>query len=167
MQNFNSNLWGYHLPVDTNFAEQFIDGNNRRIICHLPIGISIHSALMPQDGAYFILINKELRNKLGIQEGDPITVDIEKDESEFGIPMPESFLVLLDQDEAGKIYFNQLTPGKQRSLLYIISKVKNVDSQISKGLAILDHLKAVKGKIDYKMLNATIKEYNQRNKLKM
>ena len=74
--------------------------------------------------------------------------------------------MLLEQDEEGSKYFHQLTPGKKRSLIYLVGSVKNIDSQLNKGLAILDHLKAEQGNLDFKKLNQLIKEYNQRSKLK-
>jgi len=97
---------------------------------------------------------------------DQVTLKIEKDHSEFGHEVPESFQTLLEQDPIGKAHFDALTPGKQRSLIYVVGKVKNIDSQLNKGLAILDHLKSVNGKLDFKQLNTLIKEYNQRSKLK-
>lgn len=108
------------------------------------------------------MINKVSREKLGLKAGDKVTLELEKDSSAYGIPMPESLQVMLDQDGVGSKYFHSLTPGKQRSLIYIVSKVKSLDKQINKSLAILDHLKDVKGKLDFKMLNTKIKEYNNR-----
>jgi len=74
--------------------------------------------------------------------------------------------MLLEQDDEGRIFFEKLTPGKKRSLVYLVGKVKNIDSQLNKGLAILDHLKSVEGKLDFKKLNELIKDYNQRSKLR-
>jgi hypothetical protein len=123
-------------------------------------------AIMPSKEGFFILINKHLVNKLQLGIGEDVRLSIEKDHSEFGHEVPESFQVLLAQDEEGRGFFEQLTPGKQRSLIYIVGKVKNIDSQLNKGMAILDHLKLVNGELDFKKLNAMIKEYNQRSKLK-
>jgi len=120
---------------------------------------------MPYPKGYFILMNQANVKKLNIKEGDPVNIVINKDTSEYGVPMPDSFLALLSQDEQGSAYFHQLTPGKQRSLIYIVGKVKNIDSQINKGLAILSHLTEAKGQLDFKRLNEKIKEYNQRSKL--
>ena len=166
LENFGFKIWGYHIPVNEEITNQFSEGSFRRVVCTINGIETIHSALMPIDKGSYILVNKQLRTKLGLQEGDSVKVTLEKDTSEYGRPMPESFLVLLDQDEIGSKYFHDLTPGKQRSLIYIISKVKNVNSQLNKGLAILDHLTERKGQIDYKGLNEKIKEYNQRGKMK-
>jgi len=159
------NHWSYHIPVNAEVTAQFTEGDNRRVKCLINGEVTIHSALMPYQGGSYILINKKVREQLGLNEGDKVEVEIEKDNSEYGIPMPESFRVLLDQDEVGSGYFHSLTAGKQRSLIYIVGKVKNVDSQLNKGLAILDHLTETKGKLDFKALNIKIKEYNQRGKM--
>lgn len=67
---------------------------------------------------------------------------------------------MLDQDEQGNELFHALTKGKQRSLVYLVTKVKNSDSRLNKSLAIIEHLKDVKGQLDFKMLNEKIKYYN-------
>lgn len=166
LEKFDSNMWGYHFPIPTSIAKQFIDGTNRRVICSINGIVTMQCALMPYSEGYFVLINQDLVNKHGFTLHSEVTIKIEKDHSEFGHEVPESFRVLLDQDKEGKRFFDLLTPGKQRSLVYLVGKVKNVDSQLNKGLAILDHLKTEQGKLDYKKLNQLIKEYNQRSKLR-
>lgn len=166
LEKFDSNMWGYHFPIPTPIAKQFIEGTNRRVKCDINGVMTLQCALMPYSEGYFVLINQDLVKKHGFVLHKEVNIQIEKDHSEFGHDVPESFRVLLDQDLEGKRYFDQLTPGKQRSLIYLVGKVKNVDSQLNKGLAILDHLKLESGILDYKKLNQLIKEYNQRSKLK-
>lgn len=166
LQKFESNVYGFHFPVPTEIAVKFTEGNDRRVVCTINQGIQIQGALMPYSGGYFLMVNQDLVKKLNLSIGDQVNLKLEKDRSEFGMPMPESFRTLLDQDIEGNQYFDQLTPGKKRSLIYLVGKVKNIDSQLNKGLAILDHLKSEAGNIEYKKLNELIKEYNQRNKLK-
>ncbi len=113
---------------------------------------------------YFILINKPLITKLGLSVGEKVTLNLEKDHSEFGHEVPEVFSALLEQDDEGRTYFYKLTPGKQRSLIYIVGKMKNIDSQLSKGLAILRHLQENQGILDFKKLNLMIQEYNRMKK---
>ena len=166
LQKFESPIWGHHFPIPKEIALQFIEGSNRRVICHINNQHQMRCALMPDHDTYFILINKQVVKSLQLRVGEDVKIALEKDDSEFGHDVPESFQALLDQDGEGKDLFYQLTPGKQRSLVYIVGKVKNIDSQLNKGMAILDHLKLVNGKLDFKQLNALIKEYNQRSKLK-
>lgn len=166
LQDFDNKLWRHHFPVPTEIANQFIDGNNRRVICMVNNEIRLQCALMPYTDGYFILINKPLVNQFHLEVGMEVSISMEKDTSEHGHVVPESFNMLLDQDESGRNYFDQLTPGKKRSLIYIVAKVKNIDSQLNKGLAILDHLKQENGVLDFKKMNEVIKSYNQRSKLK-
>ncbi|MFY0594449.1 DUF1905 domain-containing protein [Roseivirga sp.] len=161
LEHFDWNIWGYHLPVNQEITKKMSSENHRRVKCVLNGSITVFCALMPIDNGSYILVNKTNRTKLNLDIGDRVEVAIEKDTSEYGIPIPESLLVLLDQDDVGSKYFHALTPGKQRSLIYLVSKVKSVDKQINKGLAVLDHLKDVQGKLDFKMLNEKIKYYNR------
>lgn len=162
LEDFHSKLFRYYIPVSKEIGDPFVDGDNRRITCSINGNKPYQCALMHIEGGYYILVKNDLRKKLGIDEGDKLNVTIEKDHSEFGHEVPESFQVLLDQDEEGRGYFEQLTKGKQRSLIYLVKKVKNVDSQLAKGLAIMHHLKEAKGELDFKRLNTLIKEYNNR-----
>ncbi len=161
---FHSKLFRYYIPVTKEQGDPFVEGNNRRITCSINGNTPYQCALMHMEGGYYILVKNQLRKKLGIEEGEKLTVTIEKDYSEFGHDVPESFQVLLDQDDEGRAFFEELTKGKQRSLIYIVKQVKNVDSQLAKGLAIMHHLKEAKGVIDSKRLNELIKEYNNRKK---
>jgi hypothetical protein len=160
LENFHTNLWHFHTPVPEEIALAFIEGDNKRIICQLNELPPYPAALMKNKEYWFILINKSMHERLKIAEGEKLTVQIEKDHSEFGHEMPEELQVLLDQDELGNRYFYALTKGKQRSLVYLISKVKNSNSRLNKSLAIIEHLKESKGKLDYKQLNEKIKYYN-------
>ena len=166
LQKFDSNLWGFHLPVPEIIANKFVAGNDRRVICWINEKIRIQNALMPYSEGYFLLLNKELVKRLNISIGEEVNLKLEKDTSEFGLPIPESFRVLLAQDEEGYQHFEKLTPGRKRSLIYVVGKVKNINSQLNKGLAILHHLKSEAGQLDFKKLNQLIKAYNQRSKLK-
>ena len=83
--------------------------------------------------------------KLGLKVGSTVQVNMRRDESEFGLPMPEEFREVLDQDAVAKEYFDALTAGKKRSLIHIISGVKNVDKRIERALMIVERLKDSKG----------------------
>lgn len=159
---FEAELWSYYVAIPKNIGNQFIEGDNRRVQCIINGADPIHSALMPKGEVYSIYVKKEFMKKHNLSEGEEVSVLLKKDTSEYGMPVPESFLVLLDQDEEGAGYFKGLTMGKQRTLVHIVGKVKNVDSQLAKGLAVMHHLKEAKGELDFKRLNVLIKEYNNR-----
>lgn len=155
---FNSNLWHYHVIVPRKIALKFINGANKRVVCNLNQTESFQAALMPLgDGNFFINVNKQLRAKLKVKDGDEVFVSLEKDDSEYGLPLPVEFKELLEYDPVGNDIFQELTPGKQRTLLYIIGKPKSADLRVRNAIAVLEHLKQTNGKINYKLLNETIK----------
>ena len=159
---FKYDLWSYYVAIPKTVGDKFIEGDDRRVVCTIANGQPIHGALMPKGDVYSIYVKKDFLKKNALAEGDEVEVILQKDRSEYGMPIPESFQVLLDQDTEGSVFFHQLTKGKQRSLIHIVGKVKNVDSQLAKGLAIMHHLKEAQGELDFKRLNVLIKEYNNR-----
>ncbi len=82
------------------------------------------------------------------------------------MPLAEELAVLLAQDAEGARYFRALTMGKQRTLVHVVGKVKSPESRLNKSMAIMQHLKEVKGELDFKRLNLLIKEVNQRGRLR-
>ena len=43
-------------------------------------------------------------------------------------------------------------PGRRRTLLYTVASAKSPDKRVARAIIILDHLKANKGKINYRQL---------------
>ncbi|MDO9553238.1 YdeI/OmpD-associated family protein [Rhodonellum sp.] len=164
LQKFDSNLWQYHFPVPDAIALRLIEGENKRIICKINDQVTFQAALMKSESYWFVLVNKKHREELNLMNDQIIKISLVKDLSEYGHEMPEEFQVLLDQDDEGNFYFRALTKGKQRSLVYLVSKLKTSNSRLIKALAIVHHLKEVKGKLDFKLLNEKIKLYNQQNR---
>lgn len=155
--------WNYTINVPLDIAQQFIEKDDRRIICTLNDKHDFHAALMPNgNGGFFIMINAEVRKKLKLGEEAVLQVQIKKDRSKYGIHLPEEMEELLLIDEEGSVFFHQLTPGKQRSLLHIIGKPKSSAIRLKKAVVVLDFLKNNNGKLDFKLLNIAFKESNQR-----
>lgn len=159
LDKFEGNLWSYHVVIPAKIAIQYISGeNDRRVICTFNNQIEFQCALMHKgDGDYFINVNKKIREELNLKPGNQVTVGLEKDDSEYGLPMPDELKETLLQDENGDILFHALTPGKQRTLIYIAGSVKDTQKRINRALAIVTHLKNMNGKINFKQLNEMLK----------
>ena len=160
VERFDFNHWSYHIPVSDEVADKMMDEKHRRVLVWIKDSGPYHMALMKSKEYWYLLVNQDLRTKLNLDGAKSFPVRIQRDHSEFGHEVPEELEVLLDQDEEGNAFFRQLTPGKQRSLIYMVTTVKNPDSRMRKSLAILHHLKLAKGKLDFKQLNIWIKHYN-------
>ena len=75
------------------------------------------------------------------------SVCLEADKSKYGAPMPEELAEVLNQDPEGKRMFHALTGGKQRSLIYWVASVKDVDKRIQLALVMMKHLHDNDGKV--------------------
>lgn len=157
---FTDSSLGWHcfIPVPDKITRKFIEGADRRVVCKINDQLTLQAALMPsKEGFHYILLNKQNRTKLKIQQGDSVTVVISKDKSEYGIATPDFFKVFCEEDPDGSKHFHNLTMGLQRSLLYLISKPKSENKQLEKAWIIFDYLKSVNGKLDFKELQQAFK----------
>ena len=159
----HSNVYNRHLKLPTEVFEQWIKENKeKRILWSINHSEKYSSALMPfGNGIYYIILNKEICKKQKIEIGDELLVTISKEDSKYGIPLPEEMEILLEQDKEGSKYFHSLTPGKIRSLLHIIGKPKSSDIRLRKAITTLNYLKQVHGKLDFKELNQEYKDSNK------
>lgn len=150
---------GWHfLLVDGEIALKLgFTGKFKRVVCSINGGEGFQCALMPWGELFYIIVNKKKRDEAGIVSGDMVDVVLEKDESKYGLPMPEEFAEVLRQDPDGDKLFHNLTEGKQRSLLYYVGKVKDIDARIHAGLIIIEHIKENDGKVLDKKLYEELK----------
>lgn len=154
--------WNYFVNVPENIALNLISAIHRRVVCSYNGLAPVPQAIMPSNGTYLLFLNKELRTRLHLKEGDTVQILVERDTSEYGMPISDEMRELLLQDDNFNTHFHALTPGKQRSLIYLVSKVKNSDGRIRKSLAIASHLKDNKGVLDGKLLRDKMKEFSRR-----
>ena len=125
-----------------------------------------HISVKSRGEERYLVVNSELRKKLKLEKGMPVHLRLEEEKSEYGMPMPEELALMLAEDEMANHHFHQLTPGVQRSLIYLVLKIKSVDARIRKALAIVEHLNEYDGKLDFKALMAKMIEVNQRYKMR-
>lgn len=158
---FEFNHWQYHVPISDDISAPLMDEKHRRVLVWIKGEGPFHMALMKAKEYWYVLINQQLRARFHLDEKNSFPMKIERDHSEYGHEMPEELQVLMDQDDEGANYFKSLAPGKQRMMVYTVTKVKSPESRMKKALAIIHHLKLAKGKLDYKQLNELIKYYNK------
>ncbi len=116
-------------------------------------------ALTPDGkGAYLITVNKSLRDSLGLTFGSRLRITLRPDESKYGLPMPREIQEVFRQDKAASKRFHALTPGRQRTLLYIINSGKTVDERIFRAITIVRHLEENHGMINYRKLSLMLRK---------
>ena len=149
---------GLYFPVPREVAEKFeVKSGTRRVVCTANNKLTFQSAVLPNGKGFYIGTNKSIRDTLGIEAGDKVRLELAKDESKYGCPMPEEFQEVLNQDPEGDKFFHSLTPGKQRSLLYFVGSVKDIDKRINTALTVIEHLKRNDGKLVHETLHDELK----------
>jgi len=125
-----------------------------RWICHLQNQIKFQCGFVSlAEGNAYITINKTRMKKLNLQTGDHVKVQLEKDESQYGLDMCEELATLLQQDYEGLARFNKLSPGIQRYIIFHVSQVKNVNLRLDRSLLLIGNLKQIpEGKETFKAI---------------
>ncbi len=163
LENFDdSNLWGGHVMVEGDIAEEIKTQKIKRLLCTVNEKEQFHCALHSTGkGTYFVMVNKSLQKKLHATVGSKLFIQLEEDKSKYGMPMPEEMAEIIAQDSDVDRIFHSLTPGKQRSLLYQIGLPKTTESRIKKAVLITRYLVEVNGELDFREMNEYIKTNNK------
>lgn len=140
LQKFDSGM--HYIQLDEKAVKKWIDNTPKRVLCTINKTVSFHAALMPKkEGSYYINIGQTICKQLNIKLGSEITVELEEDTTEFQFDMPEELAEVLATDQAAEQKFLALTPGNQRSLMYLVAQVKSTDKRIERALTIAAKLK--------------------------
>jgi uncharacterized protein YdeI (YjbR/CyaY-like superfamily) len=87
------------------------------------------------------MFSKNNQKALDLFQNDYFEIQLFEDTSKYGVDVPEELeAVFLNDYDAYKI-FETLTPGKQRSIIYGIIRIKNSQSRIDKALIMCENLK--------------------------
>ncbi len=155
-------VWGSGIEIPEKAVADFLGKEHKRVVCRLNDSYEFQCALMPMgEGQYFINVNATIRKKLNLREGDEVWTEIKPDESIYGLPMPIELEEVLKLDPDGDRIFHELTPGKQRTLLHLVGLPKSSEIRIKKAMVVVQYLKDVDGKLDFKELNTALKNANR------
>lgn len=128
------------LPED--LAKRFISTGNKRVICNIDERFEFHCAILRSQAiGYYIMMGKKNLKKGNLSEGQKIEVSLLPDTTKYQAEIPEELEEVLKSDFEGSEIFHQLTPGKQRSIIYIVTAVKSTDKRIERALKILENIK--------------------------
>ncbi len=123
----------FYIRIDATLVDNWPKGRHTRLRCKLDDRVEYSCGLNHLgDGNYFIIIAKKCLGAIGKVVGDAVTVCLYPDPNPLGVAVPEVLQVLMDQDHVVKEYFEKISDGKKRSLIYSIIKIKNVDLAVAK-----------------------------------
>lgn len=105
-----------------------------------------------------LTINKQLRTSLGLAFGSRVRVALRADQSRYGLPLPKELQAAFRLDGTWKRLFHALTPGRQRTLLYIVNRGTSVEERSFRAVTILKHLEENQGVLNYRRLASLLKK---------
>ena len=132
----------HYLEVPREVVQQLGGKFNFRVQCTVNGALTFQGGLVAlgQGDAYISINNKRLK-QLGVKHGDTVTVALEEDKSQYGMPVPEELAELLQQDDAGRERFDLLTPGRQRYIIHYVAAVKSSQLRVDRAILLIENLK--------------------------
>ncbi len=155
----DSRVYMYHLVIPEAISNFYKQHNFRRLLCMVnQLPVFSMAILHLQVGHGYINMSKDRLKQAGLKVGDSVSVQLSPDESKYGMPVPHELEEIFSQDTMAFSFFEKLSPGKQRTLLYMIGKYKTEEKRIEKGLVLSNYLKQCQGKFDFKELHTAFKK---------
>ena len=137
-----------HITVTTNQLKKTFNDQkdaslyNQRFIIRINNKVSWRGGSVALSGGKaYITFSKQRMKEAEVDLGDLVTVELEKDHSEYGFDVPQEWIVAIEQDPLAKERFDELTMGRRRSIIYLVIQFKTVEKRIDKILFFLENLK--------------------------
>lgn len=136
----------YHLFIPNNVFEPFAKKKQSRVkikLWHQDKSIEIYAAIKKdkKSGNYCMMFSNNNQKALGLFQNDYFEMQLFEDTSKYGVEVPEELEAVFLSDYDAYAIFETLTPGKQRSIIYAIIRIKNTQSRIDKALIMCENLK--------------------------
>lgn len=116
--------------------------------------ISFYAALQKRQEYFFIWFGKRHQKELNLYPNDYFEVQLFQDKSIYGVEMPVELKAVFESDPEAFNYFEALSMGKKRSIIYSIERLKKSDSRLDKAILLSRRLKM--GIRDVKLLFKSI-----------
>lgn len=133
---------GIDLPYE--IVTPFIENGQKRVKVKAAFekkNIEFHAALSKYKGKYMMMFSKAKQKELGLFPNDYFEMQFFEDTSKYGVEVPEEFEAVMLSDYDAFQIFESFTKGKQRGIIYGISRYKNSQARIDKSILVCENLK--------------------------
>jgi len=131
--------------VPEKIAALFLKANHKRVKVIASFkgkSINYHGALIPKkNGLTTMYFSNEKQKQLNLFMNDYFEMQLFENQSKYGVDMPEELDVVLTTDNEAYTIFEDLTPGRQRSIIYTIKRYKSAQTRVDKALILTKNLK--------------------------
>ena len=109
-------------------------GTKRHVWCKVLVEDKSYSMnLLPNgNGGHWLHLKKEIRLAIGKEEGDTISVVVEKDDSPRKIEIPDYLEWLLEEEPLMMKYYNKLPISARKFWIEFIEEPKNEDTKVER-----------------------------------
>ncbi len=136
----------HYVEVPPDAAEGFGGKSGVRLVCGLNGRTEYSCGLLYQRiGTFYVYVGGKAKKAAALNLGESVRVTLRRDESPYGMPMPEELAEVLAQDPEGDACFHRLTPGRQRTFLYYVSSARAVDTRIKRAIEVAGKAKVLAG----------------------
>ena len=118
----NSPLWGAYIPVPEEVPLLYKEKTIARFIAQINNRLTPLCHYARRQPNFFILMNKANVKAFKIDIGMPLTVILSPDYSKYGMPLGKNLRSRFRKIPLFEQYFEKLTPGKQRNLIYLVKQ---------------------------------------------
>lgn len=95
-------------------------------------GVAYRGSIVRMDGCFLIGLTQAIRKKIGKMPGDTVVVEVEKDEEERVIDLPEDFQRALEENTAAHGYYESLSFSNKKDYFQWITGAKKTETRLSR-----------------------------------
>lgn len=117
-------------------------GTKKHVWCKVTVeGKNYSMNLLPNgNGGHWLHFKKEIRTAIGKEEGDTVTIQLEKDNTPRTIEVPEYLQWLLDNDPQMAKYFNRMPISGKKFWIGYVQEPKNDDTKVQRINRLFEYL---------------------------
>jgi bacteriocin resistance YdeI/OmpD-like protein/uncharacterized protein DUF1905 len=95
-------------------------------------GVPLNSSLMAGGEGLFIVIAKELRDKIGKQSGDAVKMSFRLDASSSIVKIPADLKKALSANEKAKISFERMAPSHRKAYVQWVTQARTKETRTNR-----------------------------------
>lgn len=93
------------------------------------------------DGELRLRFGRDWLSDAGLSPGDVVTVELDADQDPDRVDVPAELAGLLERDFVAEHLWEELTPGRKRSLVYGIERAKRAETRQRRAQSVIDDLR--------------------------
>ncbi|QJP35608.1 YdeI/OmpD-associated family protein [Nonlabens sp. Ci31] len=130
------------IPED--IAGQLALDKIKRVVAQISSGenhLTLYAGITKRQGTIYLMFSKANQKKLKVSQGDALDVILQEDTSKYQAPMTEELEAVLLSDYEAYTIFENLLPGKQRNIIFMIYNLKDSQKKVDTALNVMENLK--------------------------